>query len=109
MGIKRNEGVPTPGPGLVLFKNPIKSKSEEEFNAIEEKAKKLPPKEKEEFFKVQMADMWASLEIVSVGENCLWLKEGDIGIGTPDVVRNAEPTPNEEYMVVRESSFKLKW
>lgn len=109
MGIKRNEGVPTPGPGLVLFKNPIKAKSEEEFKVIEEKAKKLPPKEKEDFFKEQMADMWSSLEVVAIGEDCRWLQPGDKAIGTPDVVRSAEPTPNEEYMVVRESTFKLKW
>lgn len=109
MEVKRTKGVPTPGPGLILFKNPIKSKTEEEFKAIEEKAKKLPPKEKEDYFKEQMAEMWDTLEVITVGEDCRWVQAGDLMIGTPEVVRMSEPTPNEEYMVIRESAFKLKW
>lgn len=101
--------MPKPLGNYVVFKNPAKNKTEEEYNKIEETAKKLPKKEQEQYFKKELASLWESITIEAVATECRWLKPGDVAIGTPEVMQTAQPTPDGEFLIVRETAFNSVW
>jgi hypothetical protein len=98
-------GMPTPIGSDVVIANPITAEVAAEIDKV---AAKLPQKEKEEFFKKNMTDLWSCLEILAVGD-CRFLKAGDFVFGTPEVLQSAVAVPGEKYLIIRESAFKGKW
>ena len=103
---KTKERMPRPLANNVLIANPANEKLAGDIDA---KASKLPPKEKEDFFKKEMAAMWESIEVLAVGPQCSFLTVGDKAIGTPEVVQSVTPTPDSKYLLVRETAFKAIW
>jgi len=102
----KDKRIPKPLANNVLIANPVNEKLAE---SVEAKASKLPPKEKDAFFRKEMAAMWESIEIVAVGPQCTFLTVGDLAIGTPEVVQTAIPTPDSKYLLLRETAFKAIW
>jgi hypothetical protein len=98
--------MPTALGNEVLIANPV---TKEVAEGIDKLAAKLPAKEKEDFFKKNMTDLWSCIEIIGVGEECKRLKVGDFVFATPEVLQSATAVPGEKYLLVRETAFKGKW
>jgi hypothetical protein len=98
--------IPKPLDSQILIKNPITTDAVSE---LEELGKKLPEKEKKEYYKKQMSKMMDSLEVVSVGPDVKDIEKGDKLVGTEDILQSASPTPDSKFLFVRRSAVKGKW
>tara|TARA_R100001463_G_scaffold42850_1_gene89576 strand:+ start:1865 stop:2182 length:318 start_codon:yes stop_codon:yes gene_type:complete len=99
-------GYPTVFGGDVVIANPA---TKEKGKAIDAEASKLPNKEKEAFLGTVLAKMWGEIEIIAVADDCTRFKAGDIALGTPESMKGATVTPDGEYLIVNERTFKGKW
>ena len=100
------EVLPTPLFGDVLIANPM---SKELAAKIDEEAKVLPDKEKEEYFASRIQELWKEVEILAVGDDCRTLQIGDKAIGGANIIQQSLPTPDGKYLLVAERSFRAKW
>lgn len=99
-------GKPSPLFGDVLIKNPLKG---DMVASIEDEVKRLPEKEKQAFLEEKMKSMWGFVEILAVGPDCRALEVGDKVIASSQSVTGALPTPDGEYLLVSERSFRGRW
>jgi len=106
---KVTDKMPRPLLNFVVIKNPAKSKTEEEYDLIQKTADKLPKKEQQAYFQKELATLWEGIEILAVGPEVRGVKVGDIAIGTPELMQTAQPTPDGEYLVSRETVFNSVW
>jgi hypothetical protein len=106
MNTEIKTGYPIVFGGDVVVANPA---TKEKGEAIDAEASKLPSKEKEAYFATVMSKMWGSIEILAVAEDCVRLAPGNIAMGTPETMRGATVTPDGQYLIVNERTFKGKW
>lgn len=106
MNTEIQPGFPTVFGGDVVVVNPA---TKEKGAKIDEEASKLPNKEKEAFLSKVMAKMWGSIEIVAVADDCTRFHAGDKALGTPESMKSATVTPDGQYLIINERTFKGKW
>jgi hypothetical protein len=85
----------------VLFKNILKDKMVE----IEKVSITLPPKEKENYIKAHHKEIFEEIEIISVGDECKYLKKGDLAISNPELLSRCFNIEFGEFILARESAF----
>jgi hypothetical protein len=106
MDLEIKTGYPTVFGGDVVVVNPA---TKEKGTEIDAEAAKLPSKEKSEFLSKVMAKMWGAIEIVAAAEDCVRLKTGDVALGTPESMKQATVTPDGQFLIINERTFKGKW
>lgn len=106
MNTEIKTGYPSVFGGDVVVVNPA---TKEKGAAIDAEASKLPNKEKEAFLSKVMSKMWGAIEIVAVAEDCVRFKVGDSALGTPESMKSATVTPDGQYLIINERTFKGKW
>ena len=98
--------MPQVAPGHILLKNPVTVETSVE---VDKATAKLPPKEKEAYMRKEFANLWQSVEVVAVGNNCNWIEVGDKIVGNQETIESMTSSPSGDYVVVRESVIKMKW
>jgi len=106
MNTDLKSGFPTVFGGDVVVVNPA---TKEKGAEIDAEASKLPNKEKEAFLGKVMATMWGDIEIIAISEDCTRFNVGDRALGTPETMKSATVTPDGQYLIVNERTFKGKW
>ena len=99
-------GYPTVFGGDVVVVNPA---TKEKGAEIDAEASQLPKKLQEEFLSKVMAKMWGDIEIIAVSEECTRFCQGDRALGTPESMKSATVTPDGQYLIINERTFKGKW
>lgn len=99
-------GYPKPLFSDVIIRNPI---TDELMATIDSKISKLPEKEREEYLRSNLKDLWAKVEIIEVGSDCRSLKKGDIGMASHSIASHSVPTPDGKFLIVPERMFKAVW
>jgi len=97
--------LPKPLANYVIIANPIYGKTD----SMEGDMAKLAPKEREEFMKHNLYDIWQDSLILGVGDGVVGLVEGDRAITTPTLAASGVVILKEKYLMIRESSFIGKW
>ena len=106
MSTELTTGFPTVCGGDVVVANPA---TKEKGAAIDAEASKLPKKAQEEFLSKVMAKMWGDITIIAVSEDCTRFSKGDRALGTPESMKSATVTPDGQFLIINERTFKGKW
>lgn len=106
MNTELKSGFPEVFGGDVVVVNPA---TKEKGAVIDAEASKLPKKAQEDFLSKVMAKMWGDIEIISTAKDCVRFKKGDHALGTPESMKSATVTPDGQFLIINERTFKGKW
>ena len=90
---------------FVLVRNPLHGKLE----AMEDALEKMPEKDRMEYLKENMYDVWQDLEILGVGPRVETLTVGDHVATEPELAKRGIVVMGGEYLMIRESDFVGLW